>query len=65
MFCYRIFILIKNHNLLTPDIYGACHDLLNKIPILKQKKIDLFRYINYQKIFIYLIIKDILVKIIS
>ena len=31
MFYYRIFILIKNNNFLAPDIYGACHDLLNKI----------------------------------
>ena len=40
----RIFVLIKNHNLLTIDIYGSCHDLLNKTPLLDQKQIDLFRY---------------------
>ena len=44
LYYQRIFVLIKNHNLLTLDIYGACHDLLNKFPILEQKQIDLFRY---------------------
>jgi len=44
LYYQRIFVLIKNHNLLTLDVYGACHDLLNKIPILEQKQIDLFRY---------------------
>ena len=44
LYYQRIFVLIRNHNLLTLDVYGCCHDLLNKIPILEQKQIDLFRY---------------------
>ncbi len=40
----RIFILIRNHILYAIDIYGACHDLLNKTLQLNQKFIDTFRY---------------------
>ena len=44
LYYQRIFVLIKNHNLIAIDVYGCCHDLLNKIPLLEQKQIDLFRY---------------------
>ena len=40
----RIFILIRNHVLYALDIYGACHDLLNKTLQLNQKFVDTFRY---------------------
>lgn len=40
----RIFCLIKNHFLFALDLYGSCHDLLNKTKTLEQKHIDIFRY---------------------
>ena len=40
----RVFCLIKNHIVLSLDLYGSCHDLLNKSPIIEQKFIDIFRY---------------------
>ena len=40
----RVFCLIKNHMLISLDLYGSCHDLLNKSPLIEQKFIDIFRY---------------------
>jgi hypothetical protein len=40
----RVFCLIENHQLGVLDLYGSCHDLLNKSRILEQKHIDTFRY---------------------
>lgn len=40
----RVFCLIKNHFLIALDLYGSCHDLLNKSKVIEQKHIDIFRY---------------------
>ena len=40
----RVFVLVKNHFLLPLDIFGSCHDLLTKMPLLDQREINLFRY---------------------
>ena len=39
----RVFILIKNYNLISIDLFGSCHNLLNKIPIIERKYIEIFR----------------------
>ena len=39
----RIFCLIKNHSLFPIDLFGSCHDLLIKTPLLDMKKIEFFR----------------------
>ena len=40
----RVFCLVKNHLLIALDLFGSCHDLLNKTKCLEQKHIDIFRY---------------------
>ena len=40
----RVFCLVKNHILISLDVYGACHDLLTKSLIIEQRFIDMFRY---------------------
>ena len=39
----RMFCLVRNHNLITLDVYGSCHDLLKKTAQLNQKMIVNFR----------------------
>ena len=39
----RIFCLIRNHSLFPIDLFGSCHDLLTKTPLLDMKKIEYFR----------------------
>ena len=39
----RVFCLIRNHSLFPIDLFGSCHDLLIKTPILDMKKIEYFR----------------------
>ena len=39
----RIFCIIKNHSLFPIDLFGSCHDLLIKTPLLDMKKIEFFR----------------------
>ena len=43
LFYERIYIISKNHAIFPLDLYGACHDLLNKTVLLNQKFIDAFR----------------------
>jgi len=40
----RIFVLTKNHSLITLDLFGSCHNLLKKNLLLSQKQIDMFRF---------------------
>ena len=44
LFYERVYILARNHSIFPLDIYGSCHDLLNKTLLLNQKFIDNFRY---------------------
>ena len=39
----RIFCIIRNHSLFPIDLFGSCHDLLIKTPLLDIKQIELFR----------------------
>ena len=43
LFYERIFFIAKNHSVFSLDLYGSCHDLLNKTVQLNQKYIDIFR----------------------
>ena len=43
LFYERVYILAKNHAVFSLDLYGSCHDLLNKTLLLNQKYIDTFR----------------------
>ena len=40
----RIFCFIKNHMVFPIDLFGSCHNLLTKTPLLDYNKIELFRY---------------------
>ena len=48
----RIFCIIKNHMLFSIDLFGSCHDLLTKTPLLDMKQIELFRYKQLKGIFL-------------
>ena len=39
----RVFCLIRNHSLFPIDLFGSCHDLLIKTPLLDMKQIEYFR----------------------
>jgi hypothetical protein len=39
----RVFCIIRNHSLFPIDLFGSCHDLLIKTPLLDMKQIELFR----------------------
>ena len=39
----RIFCIIRNHSLFPIDLFGSCHDLLIKTPLLDMKQIEFFR----------------------
>ena len=39
----RIFCIIRNHSLFPIDLFGSCHDLLIKTPLLDMKQIEYFR----------------------
>ena len=43
LFYERVYVLVKNHSIFPLDLYGSCHDLLNKTLLLNQKYIDIFR----------------------
>ena len=43
MYYQRVFILIKHYNLISIDLFGSCHNLLTKIPIIERKYIEIFR----------------------
>ena len=40
----RVFCIVRNHILISIDLYGSCHDLLTKPLLIEQKFIDIFRY---------------------
>ena len=40
----RIFCFIKNHVVFPIDLFGSCHNLLTKTPLMDYNKIELFRY---------------------
>ena len=44
LFYERVYVLARNHSVFPLDLYGSCHDLLNKTLLLNQKYIDTFRY---------------------
>ena len=43
LFYERVYIISKNHSIFPLDLYGSCHDLLNKTLLLNQKFIENFR----------------------
>jgi len=44
MYYQRIFCFIKNHVVFPIDLFGSCHNLLTKTPLMDYNKIELFRY---------------------
>ena len=40
----RIFCFIKNHMVFPIDLFGSCHNLLTKTPLIDYNKIEMFRY---------------------
>ena len=47
----RVFCLIRNHSLFPIDLFGSCHDLLIKTPLLDIKQIEYFRLKTLKGIF--------------
>ena len=47
----RVFCLIKNHMLFSIDLFGSCHNLLTKTPLIDYSKIEMFRYKELKGIF--------------
>ena len=43
LFYEKIYIISKNHAIFSLDLYGSCHNLLNKTMLLNQKFIEQFR----------------------
>jgi hypothetical protein len=43
LFYERVYCIARNHAVFSLDLYGSCHDLLNKTLLLNQKYIDTFR----------------------
>ena len=43
LFYERVYVISKNHSIFPLDLYGSCHDLLNKTLLLNQKFIENFR----------------------
>ena len=43
LFYERVYCIARNHAVFPLDLYGSCHDLLNKTLLLNQKYIDTFR----------------------
>ena len=39
----RVFCIIRNHSLFPIDLFGSCHDLLIKTPLLDMRQIEIFR----------------------
>ena len=40
----RVFCIIKNHILFSIDLFGSCHNLLTKTPLIEYSQIEMFRY---------------------
>ena len=40
----RVFCFIKNHMIFPIDLFGSCHNLLTKTPLMDYGKIEMFRY---------------------
>ena len=47
----RIFCFIKNHMVFPIDLFGSCHNLLTKTPLIDFGKIELFRYKEFKGIY--------------
>ena len=47
----RIFCLIRNHFIFPIDLFGSCHNLLIKTPLLDMKQIELFRFKELKGLF--------------
>ena len=47
----RVFCLIRNHSLFPIDLFGSCHDLLIKTPLLDMKLIEIFRFKELKGLF--------------
>ena len=48
----RIFCFIKNHMVFPIDLFGSCHNLLTKTPLIDYSKIELFRYKEFKGIYL-------------
>jgi len=51
MYYQRVFCLIRNHSLFPIDLFGSCHDLLIKTPLLDLKQIEIFRFKELKGLF--------------
>ena len=51
MYYQRVFCLIRNHSLFPIDLFGSCHDLLIKTPLLDMKQIEIFRFKELKGLF--------------
>ena len=47
----RVFCLIKNHMLFSIDLFGSCHNLLTKTPLIDYNQIEMFRYKELKGVF--------------
>ena len=47
----RVFCIIKNHILFSIDLFGSCHNLLTKTPLIDFNQIEMFRYKELKGIF--------------
>ena len=47
----RVFCIIKNHMLFPIDLFGSCHNLLIKTPLIDFTQIEMFRYKELKGIF--------------
>ena len=47
----RVFCIIRNHILFPIDLFGSCHNLLIKTPLLDMKQIELFRFKELKGLF--------------
>ena len=47
----RVFCIIKNHMLFSIDLFGSCHNLLTKTPLIDYSQIEIFRYKELKGVF--------------
>ncbi len=47
----RVFCIIKNHMLFSIDLFGSCHNLLTKTPLIDFSQIEMFRYKELKGVF--------------
>ncbi len=48
----RVFCIIKNHMLFPIDLFGSCHNLLIKTPLIDYSQIEMFRYKELKGMFL-------------